>query len=302
MKKILFCILTVLCILTLTTGAETPFLKFEFSHNGAEVLKKGDSVVCKVKYSDINSEGLSSAEFVIHHSNGLEFNNDAVATGLESGWSLWKPNVKDGSVRFAIVDDTTVVPGRNNFEITFSFTVKSDKFSKESLSVSDNYIFTFNGEEINDFPTETPPDFFLVSMPEVTLENAGASLRINNTPALRFGVKYDTLPEGAELGVIVSESDKLDGELTHSSSAAHILDVGNNISDGFYCTDAFEISSNSEKYTFRPYVKLELADGNGYYLYFDALERSAADVALAELDTETDPQLREMLDSFIPKT
>jgi hypothetical protein len=91
---------------------------FEFSHNAGEGLQKGDVVQCTAKYSDINEKGLSSVEFSVLFSDGLAFNNDAVATGLENGWVLWNPNVGDGSVRFAAVDETVVMPGKKDIEIT----------------------------------------------------------------------------------------------------------------------------------------------------------------------------------------
>lgn len=302
MKKILFCILTVICTIALTATAETPFLKFEFSCNASDNLQKGDCVECTVKYTDINDTGLSSVEFIVAFSDGLEFNNDAAATGLESGWALWRPNVGDGSVRLAAVDETAVTPGKSDIEITFSFTVTSDNVSREYVQLTENYVYDFNTNEIDSFTSEVSHAPFWVGIPEIRVENAGASLRINKAPALRFGLKYDTLPEDTVIGVLVSESAEVDGELTHSSPSAKELSADVQIADGFFSTDAFEISSNTVKYTFRPFVILSMGDGGAYYMYFEALERSASDIAAAELETETDEKTQEILKGFISGT
>ena len=298
MKKILFCILTVVCVITLTAGAQSPFLRLEFSCDPGENPQKGDVVTCTVRYTDINEAGLSSIEFSVDFSDGLEFNNDAVATGIPSGWELWKPNVSENGVKFAVVDDTVVTPCKNDIEITFSFTVASDKVSREYVQLTESYIYDFDTNEVGDIDSSISHSPFMTNIPDVSVENVGASLRINKSPALRFGLKYDVLPDGAKVGVLVCETAKLDGELTHSTTLSKELDAVNKVSDGFYCTNAFEISSNFEKYTFRPFVMLPMSDGGEYYLYFDALERSASDVAAAELEDETDETLREILKGF----
>lgn len=302
MKKILFCILTLICVFAFTATAKTPFLKFEFSNNAGESLQKGDTVVCTAKYSDINDKGLSSVEFAVAFSDGLEFNNDVTATGLTNGWALWNPNVSGGSIRFAAVDETVVMPGKSDFEITFSFTVTEDNVSREYVQLTENYVYDFDMNEVEEFTSSVSHEPFWVGIPDVAVENAGASLRINKTPALRFGLKYEVLPENATVGVLVCESTKLDGELTHATASSRELSAKNKIADGFFSTDAFEIASNAEKYTFRPFVILPTSDGGEYYMYFDALERSASDIASSELAVESDTAVQEILKGFISGT
>jgi len=302
MKKILICILTLICVIAFTATAEEPFLKFEFSCDAGEKLQNGDTVVCRAKYTDINDKGLSSVEFAVAFSDGLRFNNDAAATGLENGWVLWNPNVGDGSVRFAAVDETVVMAGKKDIEITFSFTVISDSISNEYVQLVENYAYDFDMNEVTDFTSSLSHNPFWVGLPKVSVENAGASLRINKTPALRFGLKYEALPEDARAGVLVCESDKLEGELNHSTASSKELFSDNKIKDGFYSTDALEITSNTEKYTFRPFVMLETSDGGEYYMYFEPLERSAADIAASELAVESDEEVQEILKGFISGT
>ncbi|MBR5460398.1 MAG: hypothetical protein IKV53_05980 [Clostridia bacterium] len=301
MKRLLFCVLTLLCLITLLASAEEPFLRFEFSHNVAESVQKDDTVVCTVKYSDINPLGLSSVELTVEYSDGLEYNRDASATGLQSAWTLWEPNVSDNSIKFGIVDDSVVTPGVNDMTLTFSFKVIADGFDGEYIRIAENNIYDFDINEVESVAEDINAPAFVSNLPEMSVENKGASLRINNAPALRFGAEITSIPANAEFGMLVSESDKLDGELTHSTENADLLEL-KPLAENVFATEAFAIASNTKSYTFRPFVKLVTDSGSDYYVYFDSLERSAEQVALAELEIENDAEKVKMLKAFCSNT
>ncbi len=297
MKRLLFCILALLCLITLFASAETPFLKFEFSHNASESVKTGDEVVCTVKYSEIDPAGLSSVELIVEFSDGLEYNNDASVTGLADAWSFWTPNVGENSIKFGIVDDSVVTPGVNDMTLTFSFKVIGEHFDGEYIRIVENNIYDFDINEVKDFAESINAPAFVSNLPEVNVVNKGASLRINNSPALRFGAEITTLPANAEFGMLVSESDKLNGEMTHSTETASELSL-KLLSDNLFTTEAYSITSNVQKYTFRPFVKLKMNNGSDYYVYFEKLERSAEQVALSELENEKNEEKVKLLKTF----
>ena len=301
MKRLLFCVLTLLCLITLLASAEEPFLKFEFSHDASESVQKGDTVVCTVKYSDIDPLGLSSVELTVEYSDGLEYNRDASATGLQSAWTLWEPNVSEDSIKFGIVDDSVITPGVKDMTLTFSFKVISEGFDGEYIRITENNIYDFDINEVKNVAESINAPVFVSNLPETSIENKGASLRINNSPALRFGAEITSIPANAEYGMLVIESDKLVGELTHSTENVDLLEL-KPLAENVFVTDACAIASNTDSYTFRPFVKLVTDSGNDYYLYFNTLERSAEQVALAELETETDAEKVKMLKAFCSDT
>ena len=298
MKRILVFLLVFAFALSVGIYAEDTFLNFEFSTNAQSVHEKGDVIECTVSYKDINEKGLSSVELYVEFSDGLEYNSDASAKGLAQEWALWTPSVEGRTLKIGVVDDSAVTPGVDDFEIHFSFTVTSDTFSREYISLSEYYIYDFDINAVENPKADIKASSFVVNLPEASVDNLGASLRINNTPALRFGVKCNTLPENADLGILVAKTESLDAELTHSTSGVTVLDADVKLSDGAYTTSAFEISSNSEKYTFRPFAGLKMEDGNTYFVYFAPLERSAEDVARAALERETDSEKRTLLEGF----
>lgn len=299
MKKILLFLLIFTLAFSIGISADEPFLEFSFSTNADAVHTKGDVIECVISYKDINEKGLSSAELFIEFSDGLAYNSDAVATGLADEWSLWSPSVDGGVLKIGIVDDSATTPGVSDFEIKLSFTVVSDSFSRQYIGLSEYLIYDFDINAVETVKADIKEASFVVNLPEASLENVGAALRLNNTPALRFGVRKEALPENAEIGVIAIESDKLEGELTHSSEGALLFDADLELASGVFTTSPMEISSNSEKYTFRPFAGLKMEDGNVYFVYFEPLERSAVDIATSELDAETDGTKRALLEGFL---
>lgn len=303
MKRFLFFILAFVCIFAVAASAEEKFLDFEFSHSAADGKASSDVIECVVNWKNVSDPGLSSVELVIEHSDGLRFGGDCKVTGLADGWALWDPNVKENSVKIALVDDTAVTAGFSDMTLTFTFIVEGEDFSSEYIKLSENYISDFDLNDVTELSRVSILDgSFVVNMPKISLENLGASLRINNTPALRFGVRAQEVGEGIEIGIIYSESAVLTGELTHSSPSAMNVVRLNSLGDGVYTTGAVKLSSNTQKYTFRPYAKLKLVDGSDYYVYFETLERSGETVARAVLETETNEEKRAILESFCSDT
>lgn len=299
MKKIFLFILVTVCLLGLCAAAETPFLEFSFKVDADGALAKGDVVECSVTYRNIAPTGLSSAELFISFSDGLKFNSDAHATGLADGWALWEPSMEGEMLKIALVDDSAVTPGKEDITVTFSFTVVSDEFSSEYINLSEYYIYDFDINAVDNVFESIENASFVVNCPEVSVENLGASLRINNTPALRFGVSAGEIPDGAVLGVLVLEGET-DEELTHAIQGAKEYAV-KRMGD-VYVTDALEINSFEKNYTFRPFVLFCLDGGVSHCVYFDSLTRSAKTVAEAELETETDGKKIELLKAFCTGT
>ena len=300
MKKLILSLFILICLVTLTAGADTPFLNFEFGHGNTENLVKGDTVDFTFEINDIQEPGLSSIEMVIVHSDGIKFDK-ATAEGLVSGWTIWDPNVSDGTVKLAIVDDTVVTPGLSDITLTVSFTVDTDEYKKQSVKLSELYIYDFDINEVTDFSKKVDEAEFFVNTPEYSLVNKGASLRVNNTPALRFGAQAVSLPSDVSVGMLYCKTSELYGELTHSAQNAKALEL-KQLSGDVYVTDAVGFESNTEKFTFRPYVEIINGDGSKTYVYYDTLERSAEQVALAELESGVTSDMEEKLKGFCSNT
>ena len=302
MKKIFLFILLTICLLGFSTTAETPFMNVSLEADTDYILYRGDVIECRINYTDIDSIGLSSVELFIDFSDGLRYNSDATATGLSEEWSLWPPSMDNGLLKIGVVDDSAVTPGVSDFEIKFSFTVVSDSFSNEYVKIAEHYAYDFDINSVENVGGNISAIEFAVNVPQAKVENLGASLRINNVPAIRFGMKCLTLPENAECGILVIESAKLDGELTATSEGVIILDADIKLSDDVLTTEAFEITSSNTKYTFRPFAILKTFDGENFVVYFDTLERSAEDIAKMSLETETDSTKRTLLEAFCTST
>ncbi len=304
MKKFLFFIVLTLCILLGASAvADEPLLEVSFSNNAADTISKGDVVVYTLKCENIKEPGLSSYDLIFDYSEGLSYNNDCSVASLPEGWVLWDPVDKNGEVRVGVIDESVVSAGFDNMELTLSFTVISEDFTEESvvLSQRDFYDFDLNLREDYTF-ADTTAGFF-ANMPDVTLENIGASLRLNHTPALRFGAKLSGESEGIVFGMLVCESDKLEGELSHTTDEAKVYTFTKPLFDNTYSTPAIEVSSNTEKYTFRPFVTFTTKNTQkSVNILFDELSRSVLDVAQLALENETDSSKTELLGAIISGT
>lgn len=300
MKKTILLLSVLFGLFMFSANAEESFAEFSFTVKGSDFLKCGDTVECEIEYKNIGSTGLSSAEVIIGYTDGVKFNNDVFVVGLDDSWSLWSPNVSRDKIKMAIVDDSTQTPGRNDIKITFSFTVVSDTVTLERIELLENSIYDFDINEVTEDCSVTLSDeSFLVNLPKIEIKNMGASLRINNSPAIRFAARCD-IADGVKVkpGMLVAKTTELSGELNHFVQSAIVCDFVKNNGEVFITKD-FEISSNTEKYTFRPFVLVELADSTEHIIYFDTLERSAEDISGFAIENETDPKKLQLLQAFL---
>ncbi len=281
--------------------ADTPFLKASFYCSDVSGLKKGDTVDCTFKCEDITSSGLSSFEIFIAYSDGLVFNGDCKTSALPSGWTLWEPNDKDGVVKIGVVDESVVNACFDDVEVTLSFTVETEEFSQGYIKVSECYFYDYDLNERGDFDTDFNEASFYVNASEIQVENLGASLRLNNTRALRFGAKIDNFK--GEAGMVVILKDKLSGELTRESDGALVYKFSAPLYDNVYTTEPMEISSLDTEYVFRPYVLyIPENETEPVCVYFETLSRTALDVAQKALETETDSVKKGFLTSLVNPT
>ncbi len=303
MKKLLFLAACILLVASIAgfTFASSPLLSVEFSTTASDTLKKGDMVEYTVMCRDITSPGLSSFDLVFDYSEGLSYNGDMESSPLPEGWVMWEPVDENGKIRVGVIDESVVSAGFDDIKLTFSFTVESDSFTEESVTVTqrDFYDFDLNLSEYT-FIDSTAS--FLVNMPDITFENIGASLRLTGKTALRFGAKLHGDSRGVVLGMLVCPSDKLDGELTHTVEDASVYTFTKPLFDNTYSTPAVETDADTE-YTFRPFVKLTTKNtGRDVHVMFEEEKRSAKSVALLALENETDSKKIALLESVISGT
>ncbi len=306
MKKILFlitCVLLFVCISS-STLADEPILEVDFSHNGADTLKKGDVVTCTLTCENIKSPGLSSFDLVFNYSDGLQYNYDCATSPLPDGWVLWDPAVKENEIRVGVIDESVVSAGFDNIELTLSFTVVSDSFTEENITLEKRDFYDFDLLLREDYTYTETAESFVVNLPKVSVENIGASLRLNSTPALRFGARIENFgTKGSVFGMLVCPSDKLSGELTHTTPDAKVYTFTSALFDKTFSTPAVEVSSIDEEYTFRPFVKFTTENTNkAYHILFDSVERSAKDVATLALEGETDEERISLLNGILSGT
>lgn len=290
MKKIV-CIFAifVFCAFTITGSANEPFLSFEFQSSTHNAVYKGDVVECSVKFGDIQEPGLSSVELLFSYSEGLLFNNDCTGVGFCQDFELWEPNVdlQNRTVKIVAIDESVVTPCKSDFEIKFSFTVTAEELGVEHIKILKRIISDFDVVEREDIKESIFEEGFVVNVPRV--ENIGASLRVNNTPSLRFGARAED-SQNYEIKMLVCEGT-LD-ELTCDTEGAQIYTL--NKTGELLSTEPVEFTANSKEYTFRPFVTLP----DGHVVYYEALTRSAEYVAKRELAVETDKKIRELLSTF----
>lgn len=303
MKKTKLFIFSFLIVLAFSfmALAEEPFLKASFECSSVSSLKKGDTVECTFKCEDITSSGLSSFEIFIEYSDGVRFNGDCKTSALPNGWVLWEPSVKNGVVKIGVVDESVVNACFDDVEVTLSFTVETENTADEFIKVSECCFYDFDLNERVDVKKDFKDVSFSVNASEIQIENLGASLRLNNTPALRFGAKIDNLK--GEAGMIVISKDKLSGELTRESVGAVLYEFSAPLYDNVYTTSPIEIASLEEEYVFRPYVIYTPEnETEAVCVYFETLSRAGLDVAKAAFEVETDDIKKQLLTSLINPT
>jgi hypothetical protein len=149
-----------------------------------------------------------------------------------------------------------------------------------------------------------------------SFENLGAALRINNTPALRFGMrvekdeiftetfgsKYNS-SSSMKFGIVSINKASLKGELGVETKDARVKIIETPFSETsseIIFVDTIEnFSENTTEYVFRPFVKYENQNGEEIYYYGDVKTRSAKYVASAELKSTVDENKKKLLNNFV---
>lgn len=333
MKKRILAVVMALVMLASTAGialaaggvelpmipiGNTTTVSVKLSSDADELVHSGGRVVYTTCISNLYDVSLSKADFRYTYSDGIVFQNDVKVIGLPEGWSITTPVNSNNSLSFTVKDDSgkNAITGRD-LDVTFSFKVAAVSGSQQFVTLSDAILYDESGDTIN-LSMKTTNNTFTTEATIPHVKNIGASLRINNTPALRLGMTvakderfgivfpdgFD--PESSEMkfGMLVIEKNKLSGELTVNTSSAvkelftQEFSSTNNEIVFVYTID--EVKSFTKEYVFRPYVMYrETPDGEYQYHYGETRTRSAKTVAEMELLSETSTKKIEMLKKFI---
>lgn len=334
-KRIISVFLTVVlllssaCIALAAGGVELPmipivdstFAVVKLSSNADGYAYSGDNVVFTTSVTEIKETGFSKLTVVYTYSDGLEFNNDVRVIGLPDGWEVADP-VDENNTLTVVIEDTqgtNAVTGRS-FDFTFSFTVGTVSGSQQSVNFSKIEIIDADGEKASRVSKKVDNNTFTTQASIPTVNNIGASLRINNTPALRFGMTVSkddqftkAFPTGEfvysasadmKFGMLIIEESRLTGELSVTTSGAI-----KTIFEEAFQTTANEVvfahtidnvSDYTKNYVFRPFVMYRETSGGAYqYSYGEVKTRSARQVAQSELLIETSNKKIEMLNKFV---
>ncbi len=336
MKKRLAAIIMTVVVLASTAclafakgGVELPMIPIQttnpisvkLSSDADSYAYSGDSVMFTTNISDIGENGISKAELEYSYSDGLVFNNDVKVIGLPTGWQISEAVNANSKLSFTVSD----VSGENpvmyrNLDITFSFKVSTVSGSQQSVNFSKVVLYDKQGVFIDRISEKFGNNTFTTeaSIPEVS--NIGASLRINNTPALRFGMTVSkdecflrAFPNGnfvysnnadMKFGMLIIEESSLRGELTVATSGVtevifeEIFSETNN--EILFVHTLDNVTNYTKNYTFRPFVVYrETPDGEYQYHYGESKTRSARTVAQMELLSETSNKKIEMLNKFV---
>lgn len=321
-KICLFLALAVILSFTVCAGAiETPILPINPTvETTVKLTSDADSSV--IAGTEVNftthiskSTGIASAHFSYDYSDSLEFDGDVTLSGL-NGWEVSDLTDNNGNLSFTISGPSTT----NAFAVKFTFNVAFNPTSRLSLDLDDVKLYDENDSRVSIKKQSTSCTMNAKSVVPL-FENIGASLRINNTPALRFGmrVEKDTVYKEAfgsgkysysssdylKFGMLCIEKSALKGELTVDTKGAHKeifkTTFSDNSNEVVFVYTINNISSNTLEYVTRPYVEYKTDDGDVVYFYGETKTRSAEYVAKTELKSETDTAKRELLNKFISK-
>lgn len=330
-RSLLCTIVLLLVLLTATAFAsdvtETPIIRPEKSFLSASLTSDasgnyvlGDSVVFTTNLTSSSADKkFASATVKYKVSSGLALVGEPVFTTLPDSWSIREYTLENGVLSLKVATDkvedalselkiefTLKADYSGEKSVTFDSVSATDKFNMYFIVVSmkaTNNTFTVLGEK----EEVLPPSF----------SNLGAALRINNTPALRFGmtVEKDEVYKSAftgnfeysaecdmKFGMLVIEKSKYSAPLTpnHADVTNKIFTEALSESDErvTFALTLDEVDDYGKEYVFRPYAMVKYGDE---YLYFygDEKTRSAKGVAGSALASETDQKKIELLNEFV---
>ncbi len=324
---LVFTLLVSSMILTLTAfGAdgviETPMVPLtptqkaevtvELSSDQEGTLVGGQTFEAETKFSDIPKEKVSKVTLTYTYSDNLIFNNDITVEGVSTA-EVSGLSDSNGSLTFNVSGLSST---SSAFAVKFSFTI-TDK-PEEDVSVtlsaqaktSANKDITVKGSKKSlSFTAESVVPAFA---------NLGAALRINNTPALRFGLRVEkdanfvsamgstnfvySNESKMKFGMLSIQKTALVGELTVNTSGAHKKEftsvLSENSNEIIFADTLENFASNTTTYVTRPYVSYKTESGDTVYYYGEVKERTAKFIAETELQSETDTKKIALLNKF----
>ncbi len=336
MKKRLTAIILTVVVLASTAclafakgGVELPMVPIQgttsipvkLSSDADSYAYSGDSVTFTTNVSEIGEDGISKADFEYNYSDGLVFNNDVRMIGLPDGWVISRAINANNKLSFTVSDESGENPILyRDIDITFSFKVSTVSGSQQSVSFSKIALYDKDGIFIDRVSEKIANNTFTTeaSIPEVS--NIGASLRINNAPALRFGTTvskdecFFRAFEGGnfayssnadmKFGMLIIDNSSLRGELTVATAGVTEVIFDETFSETnnelLFVYTLENVTNYTKNYTFRPFVVYRETSGGEYkYHYGESKTRSARTVAQMELRSETSNKKIEMLNKFV---
>lgn len=331
-NRILLCFVSLLLVLLTMTAlasdvTETPIIRPEKSFLSATVTTNatgdavlGDSIALTTTLTSSSADKkFASASVKLKVSDGLEIAGEPVFTTLSDSWSVKEYALADGVLSLKVATDKVEdavselkielnlkATSTGEKSVTFDSVSATDKFNMYFIVVSKkatNNTFTVLGEKEEVLPP--------------TLTNLGAALRINNTPALRFGMTvekdevYKSAFTGAfeysaecdiKFGMLIIEKDRYLEPLTvnHADVTSKIFTEALSESDDAvtFALTLDEVNDYTKEYVFRPYAMVK--DGAEYlYFYGEEKTRSAKGVAESAVAGETDQKKIELLNEFV---
>ena len=295
------------------------YATLKLTTDAGETVSSGDIIKVSVNVVNIASSGLGKLDLGFVYSKGLEFLDDLKVVGLPSSWSVSTPDVTSNRVKFTL-EDTASTPATSNITITFSLKVGSNPQSYLTVDFKDVSLYDADKSEVDSFVEKTTNNSFSAVLPVPTFTNLGASLRINNTPALRFGMRVPkddsfkgifksgqfsyTQNSNVKFGMVVIEKSLLTGDLTVDTPGAlsqiFTTPLSENSQEVIFAYEVGNVTDYSKTYAFCPFVMHRNNSNSSYeYIYGEVKTRSARSVATTALNYETDNTKSKLLQNFI---
>ncbi len=336
MKKRFSVILAVILTLTLVSSLginiaasviETPIIpllpavstEVRLTSDAEKTVHGGTTVNFVTEINELPQNGVSSVELVYTYADSLEFNGNITTSGLPTGWEISEYTDENNKISFDVTDLSGENTVKKSFAVRFSFDVSMTPASDLYLKLSTVRLLDGDGNTVYDVVVSPSRVDFEADSVVPLFEHIGASLRINNTPALRFAMRVEkdevykaVLGEGKysysnddtlKFGMLYIAESALIGELEVGTKGAHkeifkkaFTDNANEI---VFAYTVENFLGNKTNFVTRPFVIYEGDDGEILYFYGEAKIRSASQVAEAELRSTTDTAKKAMLNKFI---
>ncbi len=338
MKKRFFSIIALVLTLSLVSVLginiaaaviETPIIpvlptvstEVRLTSDAEETVHGGTTVSFITEVNEVPKKGISSVELVYSFSDSLEFNGNITTSGIPSGWEISEYEIKNNKLIFDVTDVTGENAVKRSFAVRFSFDVSTTPSSDLYVELYSVDLKDADGKALYD--VEVFPDRVEFEADSVVplFEHIGASLRINNTPALRFGMRVErdeaykaamgdkkysySDDDTLKFGMLYIEENALVGDLVAGKKGVHTEifkeAYSDNANEIVFTYTVENFLGNATNFVTRPFVIYEGDDGEPIYFYGEAKVRSASQVAEAELESTTDANKKKLLNKFIVK-